>query len=180
MKRFKNCEIIYLNLICHTDNNKLYYENKPLAERFPEKVAPNKPAGQKLEIKFILKGHISNITIVNVHFGNSKNRNCNSFGHSNKYKIRYATEPDYKYYYIDHYYSKSTEEFIYKINNKGSCLPLKNSKRYKNFLYGRIRKYFRENEITLKKIQMIEKGTGLNLYKYKIKFFDFKFLDLSF
>ena len=24
-KRFENCEIIHLNLICHTDNNLLYY-----------------------------------------------------------------------------------------------------------------------------------------------------------
>ena len=77
-----------------------------------------------------------------------------------------STEPDYKYYYIDHYYSKSTEEFIFKINNRGSAL-------YNNieFVYNRLDKYFSENEITLKKIEMIENGTGLNLSKYRKKLF---------
>jgi len=164
MPTYNNCEIIYLNLICHTDNNKLYYEDKPLAERFPEKVPFNKLGGRKLEIKFILRGHIPNITIDNVHRGNTKNKNCNSFGHSNKYYVIYATEPDYKYYYIDHYYAKSTEEFINKINYKAS--PIFNSV---DFLYERINKYFSENELTFQKIQMIENGTGLNLSKYKIK-----------
>ena len=28
----------------------------------------------------------------------------------------YALHPDYSYYYLDHYYSKSTEKFINKIN----------------------------------------------------------------
>ena len=36
-KIFKKCEVIQLNMFFHTDNNKLYYENKTLAERFPEK-----------------------------------------------------------------------------------------------------------------------------------------------
>ena len=162
MERFNNCEIIYLNLICHTDNNQLYYENRPLAERFPERVPLNKRGGRYLEIKFILRGHIPNIIIDNVHRGNRKNKNCNSFGPSNKYHIIHATEPDYKYYYIDHYYGKSTEEFIYKINNKAS--PIYNTV---GFLYDRINKYFAENEITFQKIQMIENKTGLNLSRFK-------------
>ena len=159
LEKFKTCEIIHLNLICHTDNNKLYYENKPLAERFPEKVSPQKT---NLEIKFILKGNIPNMYIDNVHRCNYKNKNCNGFGNSNKYNIIYTTEPDYKYYYIDHYYSKSTEEFIFKINKKAS--PIYDEKW---FLYERINKYFSENDITLKKIEMIENGTGLDLSMYK-------------
>ena len=35
-QKFENFDIIHLNLICHTDNNLLYYKNKSLAERFPE------------------------------------------------------------------------------------------------------------------------------------------------
>ena len=161
LPRFQNCEIIYLNLICHTDNNKLYYEDKPLAERFPEKVPLNKTSGRQLEIKFILKGHIHNMYIDNVHRGNTRNKNCNSFGHSNKYNVIYSTEPDYKYY-IDHYYGKSTEEFIFKLNKKLS--PIYTDK---GFFYWRIKKYFSENEITFQKIQMIENATGANLSEYK-------------
>ena len=50
-KQFENCQLIYLNLICHTDNNLLKYENKSLEERFPE-VVSNKNIS--LEVKFII------------------------------------------------------------------------------------------------------------------------------
>ena len=134
MKILDNCEIIYLNLVCHTDNNKLYYEDKPLKERFPQTIPLNKL--DIFEVKFILRGHIPNITINHIHYGNTKIKNCNSFGHSYKsLDIYYKVKPDYQYYYIDHYYSKSTEEFIYKINNKAS--PIFNAT---SFLYNRIYK----------------------------------------
>ena len=51
-KRFASCQIIYLNLVCHTDNNLLYYENKSLAERFPI------IAKFKFEVKSIIRGHL--------------------------------------------------------------------------------------------------------------------------
>ena len=110
--KFKTCPLIYLNLVCHTDNGLLYYENKSLFERFPE-ITPNTNLGrQNLEVKFILKGHIHKIVIDNIHTCNGNITNCNGFGHKNKINLIYSTEPDKEYYYIDHFYSKSTEEFI--------------------------------------------------------------------
>ena len=150
-----------LNLICHTDNNLLYYENKSLSERFPKMVPFNKK-GRQLEVKFIIRGNIKNITINHLHSGNEKLRNCNGFGNRNKIRKNiFTTEPDYKYFYIDHYYSKSTEEFINKIN-RGD--PFKITK---NHYMHRIEKYYLQSNFTKKKIEMIEKGTGLNLSKYK-------------
>ena len=157
-KRFENCEIIHLNLICHTDNNLLYYENKPLSERFPEITPRNKLGGRLLEVKTIIRGNLSKVNITNIHRGDSKlEKKCNGFGHNNSYNFIYATEIDDKYYYIDHYYSKSTEEFIKKINKYDF---LHNSKKYKIY---RIKKYFTQSKITKEKIDLIEKGTGLNL-----------------
>ena len=63
-------------------------------------------------MKFILKGHIHKIVIDNIHTCNGNITNCNGFGHKNKINLIYSTEPDKEYYYIDHFYSKSTEEFI--------------------------------------------------------------------
>lgn len=110
--KFKNCTLIYLNLVCHTDNNLLYYENKSLFERFPYTVPDTKIGSQHLEIKFILKGHISNIVIKNIHNCNNNIPNYNGFGHQNKFDNIYSIEIDKQNYYIDHFYSKSTEEFI--------------------------------------------------------------------
>ena len=94
---------------------KIYYENKSLFERFPEITPNTKLGGQNLEVKFILKGHIRKIVIDNIHTCNGNITNCNGFGHKNKINLIYSTEPDKEYYYIDHFYSKSTEEFINKL-----------------------------------------------------------------
>ena len=95
--KFSKCQLIYLNLIPHTDNNHLYYENRSLFERFPEKVSLNKPEGKKLEVKFILKGNIPNVRIFNQHYCNHKLKNCNGFGKINTIHYIYTYYPDYKY-----------------------------------------------------------------------------------
>ena len=43
--KFANCQQILLNMVCHTDNNQLYYKNEPLKKRFPETVPITKPGG---------------------------------------------------------------------------------------------------------------------------------------
>ena len=159
--KFKQCKLILLNLICHTDNDHLHYENKPLAKRFPKIVPIESPRGQLLEVKFILKGHISNVTIENMHFCNKKMDNCNGFGHINKTNQHYSSEPDYNYYYIDHYYSKSTEEFINKLN-RGDAVSTS-----KKYYMERVNKYYLQSNFTMEKIKMIENGTGLDLSIYK-------------
>ena len=159
--KFKNCTLIYLNSVCHTDNNLLYYENKSLFERFPEIVPDNRIGGQLLEVKFILKGHIPNIVINNMHTCNKNIPNCNGFGNKNKIRDRFSTEPDNKYYYIDHFYSKSTEEFINKLK-RGNALHGP-----KNYDFLRIEKYFQQSKITKDKIERIEKATGYNLTIFK-------------
>ena len=72
-----------------------------------------------------------------------------------------STENDYKYYYIDHYYSKSTEEFIDKIK-KGDA-------QYRRLSYTlhRIYKYFSQSDFTEEKRLMIQNLTGINLTIFK-------------
>ena len=76
----------------------------------------------------------------------------------------YALQPDYFYYYLDHYYSKSTEEFINKIN-KGDAV----FSHSKNRKMHRIWKYYQQNNLTKQKIEMIENRTKLDLSRYKIE-----------
>ena len=160
-KIFNDCEVICLNWIEHTDNNKLYYENKSLFERFKQIENLDKKSKKYPQVKPILRGHISNIRIKHLHTINNNLNICNGFGHKNKIFDSLKTkEPDYKNYYINHYFTKSTEEFIKKLN-RGDALFL-------NSTLIRIRKYFEINRLSQKKIEMIENATGLNLYKYKI------------
>ena len=159
-KKFAPCQIIVLNLVCHTDNNYLYYENKPLKERFPYIVPPDKPGSRDLEKKTIVRGHINGYYINNIHLGNIDYNTCNNTGQFEHAQIR-SEIGDSKYYYIDHYYSKSTEEFIKKIT-KGDAFRLD-----KSYTMERIDKYFIQSEITLEKIKMIEEKVHVNLTKYK-------------
>ena len=156
-KKFKNCENIQLNWLLYTDNNLIHYQNKSLKLRFKEK-DPYMNERKILKIsngKSILRGHIPNITIENVHCISNKLKTCDGFGNK-----RDDLKPDYKYYYFKHYFCKSTEEFIDKIK-KGDVNNMTN-----NF---KINFYFSYNTITNKKIKYIEKETGINLTYYKNK-----------
>ena len=160
-KLFNDCEVICLNWIEHTDNNKLYYENKSLIERFKEIENLCRKCKKYPQVKPILRGHIPNIRINHLHTINNNLKICNGFGHKKKiFNSLKTKEPDYKKYYINHYFSKSTEEFIKKIN-RGDAL-------FSNSSLIRIRKYYEINGFSKRKIEMIEKATGLNLFQYKI------------
>ena len=164
LPKFNQCQLIYLNLVCHTDNDLLYYDNRSLAERFPKTVPKYKKGGYRLEIKSILRGHIPNITVKSNHLCNTALINCNGYGNRNRYYYNtFSNQNDYKHYYIDHYYSKSTEEFIGKIN-KGD--PYINTLKY---VMGKVEKYFSQSEITKEKLDLIENRTGLNLSEYRNK-----------
>ena len=73
-------------------------------------------------------------------------------------KSNYIPQPDFKLYYIDHYYYKSTEEFINKVK-RGSCFHGGN-----NYIkMGRIIKYFTFNQMNSKKIELFKNKTRINL-----------------
>ena len=48
--KFKNCEVVHLNLVCHTDNEQLHYENKSIKERFPKIVPSSMPVEKLLKL----------------------------------------------------------------------------------------------------------------------------------
>ena len=163
--KFNKCQEIYLNLVCHTDNNLLYYEDKPLAERFPNKVPKTKYLGRILEMKSIIRGHNKKVHIIDNHLGDPFLKSCNSSGLHEHLHYQFTYNGDQKYYYIDHYYSKSTEEFIIKIT-KGD--PLRNDSFY---MYERINKYFEQSEITKEKIDLIEQRAHVNLDNFRKKLY---------
>ena len=57
-ERFKNCQVIYFFRAFHSDNIKLYYENKTLFKRFPKSIY------NVFSVKSILKGHIQNLIVI--------------------------------------------------------------------------------------------------------------------
>lgn len=161
--RFNNCQVIYLNWIIHTDNNLIFYQNKSLHERFPilEPNIRNKDSNYFSPVKSILKGHIPNIKIEYLHRINKDLKVCNGFGNKPRLRGPFMLA-DSKYYFIDHFYFKSLEEFTEKLN-RGSAKTYKDNE----IKYIKISRYLKMNKINIKKINYLEKKCGINLSKFK-------------
>ena len=71
---------------------------------------------------------------------------CNGFGKKMRYYQFNAIVTDYEYYYIDHFFCKSTEEFIQKIQRQ-DAMTIKDTRERK------IKRYFKYNKITKEKIE---------------------------
>ena len=65
-KRFDESNRVEINWIFYTDNNLLYYEDKPVRERFTEKQASarGKKKGGPQGIKYVIRGNINNIEYI--------------------------------------------------------------------------------------------------------------------
>ena len=165
-RKFNNCQKIHLNWVYHTDNNLINYDNRTLRERFPEvePKARNNITNSNAIVKTILKGHIPNIKIDNVHRLTKKLKGCNGFGESQIINGIKSIGADYSNYYIDHYFCKSLEEFAQKLN-RGDVL------RYQDISHkmGKIHLYFSTNKLSLEKINYLENKTKLNLSFYRNK-----------
>ena len=164
-KKFNKCESIQLNWVHMSDNNQIFYENKPLYERFPEigKNVDKNKYNKICYVKTMIRGHLKNITINQNHILSENLKACNGFGQKSQVKKIESLNPDYEFNFIRHYYGKSTQEFIEKI--KRGDLLRGNAKR---IIEWAIEKYFYINEITLEKINYIKKNLGneINLTKY--------------
>lgn len=161
---FNKCEAIQLNMFFHTDNNQLYYKNKSLFERFPEKRVTKDGV-----LKTIVRGNI-NIKINCPHELNRTLISCDGFGNFNlkyKKKVIITFNPDFKYNYIDHFCYKSTEEFINKIMRGSAIKGFDTEMKYRKISW-----YFNTNKLTEEKIDLIENLTNLNLSKYRLKIKD--------
>ena len=163
---FNKCNIIYLNHVIHTDNNEFHYFNKSLFERFPEIESFKKinmsyqPRTILLDLtKVIIRGNLTNITFKNPHFINNIT-SCDGFGNiiTTKYNNIHLDKPDHKNFYFDHFYFKSLDEYLEKLN-KASVFYGK--KRGYNLYWFQL--YFAINKITKEKLDYFENKTNTNL-----------------
>lgn len=159
--RFKKCESILFNWHIYNDNGLEKYDNRPLNERFKT----FKTAAKKA--KSIIRGNLSNILFTTVHIGAM---NINYFCDSTGKRIFPQNYLDINLKkncsaYINHFYTKTAEEFCVKLNRGGG----QHSKN--KTIIPRIKSFFTLNKITSNKIEIIEKCTNLNIRKiiYKHK-----------
>ena len=161
---FKKCDFIKIHWVKPTDNNLLFYDNRSLFERFKG------PYLNDTHIKTLVRGNIDYLkySVHSPYKSPKRNVTCNNIGKKINYKklnFQDIFDINIDKAYIIHFKYKSTEEYINKYKRG-----------YRNwvssrFLPKRIIEYFKNNKITLKKIEFIEKKLKLDLsiYKNKIK-----------
>lgn len=123
--KFINCEAVILSWLLYNDNGQLYYENKPVIERFTKSISEYNYIGIKYFIRSLqeitkLISHHSpeniypkefNINVVDVLGDKNFERNLRN-NTTNKYTQIKRQEEYYNIAYISHYITKSTEEYI--------------------------------------------------------------------
>ena len=154
----------YKNIInwkYYGDNNNIFYESKPLKQRFIEPVYSPKKYKKKKYIyaaaKSIIRGGL-NITWKHFPHFLQKTIICRPNGKIIKNPL---SSPDYSFAYIKHYATKSTEEFADKLL-KGE-VNIKNSLS-KSYWRDKINNYyFLFNKKNKEKIDLFEKKLKINL-----------------
>jgi len=158
-RRFNKCDFIKFNWVFTTDNDLLYYDSRPLFERF-------KPPYIKSEfIKSIIRGNISNLKywVHSPFISPERNITCNNIGKKIYYKdlnFEGIKPINTKKAYIIHFRYKSTEELINKIK-RGYSNWFKDD--LEKFLKDNIRIYLSINNPTPEKIRLIEKELNINI-----------------
>jgi hypothetical protein len=161
--KFAQCKKIYLNWVIHTDNELYHYEDKPVQLRFPKTMPKPDPKNIEFNIvKSIIRGKQENVTFECLNRLNKRVDGCNGNGKIAKMDRYRMKEPDFENFYIDHYFSRSVDEFIKKYDEED--LKIKETHFKDDFTH-----YFKINKIDDKKIKYIEEKTKLDLSKYKLK-----------
>lgn len=151
---FDKYQSILINWLYYGDNDKIFYEPKPLAKRFikpinlTEEIIKNKYIYSAA--KTIVRGRLH---LIWAHFPHYLKNTVNCRPNGNILK-EYFSPPEYLNAYLKHYTTKTTEEYIEKLN-KGDVLEKYNT----NYINYRIYDYyFLFNKKTKQKIDLIHKN----------------------
>jgi len=148
--RFNKCEAIKVNWVMYKNENALYYENKPLEERFP---TPTYVKEDIRTVKSIVRNDSSRNPWVRKsapHEPASGLYTCNSIGNYSPFNYGMIDPPVLSYCYLKHYNYKSVEEYVFKIK-KG----LPNGEKYNLDDYMKL--YFERNNYSEVKLELFEK-----------------------
>jgi len=149
-KIFDKCEAILFNVLVHTDNNLVHYDNRPLSVRFTE---PNYNLRANNLVKAIVRGNLNKTIYVDGKPNNSPVEGveiCDSKGRKIKrYDSYFLDPPVFDYGYLKHYTTKTAEEYIPKIL-KGT--PGNNP----NNVEERIKLFFKFNKYSDEKMKIFE------------------------
>ena len=160
LPQFNNCSSILINWKYYGDNDNIYYEPKPLQQRFTKPFYFNNKNKKNIYFYCAAKSIIrSGLNLTWAHFPHYlKNKPmCRPTGEILK---NYFSPPNYSKAYIKHYATKSTEEFIERII-RGAVCTKGNSKKY--IIYRIKYYYFLFNNLNSGKKNLFERKLNISL-----------------
>lgn len=144
-EKFDNADSIILNWKIYGDNGNIHYENKPVMERFP---SPSKY--QNMVVKTIVRTKLKNFISLRNHYADIINgRYVRPNGE--KTIIRSSQPINYEGARLNHYYTKTIEEWIDRKYKQREV----NGNPNLNDINNRLREFFIYNEKTEEKLNVI-------------------------
>ena len=164
-KVFDKCDFIKFHWVCSTDKNLIHYEPKPLFERF---------TGPFIKYKFVktmIRGNIPNLTywVHSPKISPIRNITCDNTGAKIDYKnliLERILPINIEKAFIIHFRFRSAEEYVTKTKRGYSDWY---GNRLQKILNSNLADYLDNNELTMEKIEYLEKELKVNLQKYKNK-----------
>ena len=145
--KYKNCNNIHINHKMYGDSNLLYYDKRPLSQRFTKNYIYSN------FMKTIVRGGIKNAQM-DLHKSFNIKNYCDSEGNNiitGPFETNYLNVKNVE---IRHYITKSIEEFKNRLLRGWPDMKY-DSQRYHDFIDKRIANFFELNNITKKKIDII-------------------------
>jgi hypothetical protein len=154
------------------ENEHVYYDDKPILERFKKPVMPYNfivkfDFPENCHCKSIIRGYINDIEIKwtrNSHTPTTELACCDSRGREIKNSFSPFCDYDFSVAYLRHFTTKSVEEYCKKIA-RGFPDKTPRDDREKIDMAER---YFRYNKKTDEKMELIKKLTGISVCRDKI------------
>ena len=157
--KFKKCIDIKINWIVYSDNDLIYYEDKPIQERF---TTPLINDTENKHIKSTVRGHLKNnywSKMWNPHSSTGNYASCTATGSKTDSNSPFHTPPNFEGAFIKHYATKTIEEFLGKIKRGRSDLKVTfNKELWKD----RINYFFGRNKKTKEKLDYIKKELNMS------------------
>ena len=160
-KQFDECDFIKIHWVIPSDNGLIYYDKRPLFERFKP------PYFESAQIKSIIRGNISELKywVHSPYISPFKNVTCNNEGTKIYYKdmnFQYIRPININKAYIIHFKYKSTEEFMKKFKriDRHWSKDKQNTQLFINLI-----DYFKINNATKKKIIFIKNKLNISFIK---------------
>ena len=150
--KYNDCENVKINWKSYSDSGLLYYENKPITERFTQFSKFRYEFGNvKSTIRTNLSRHLKKTYSPHSVYRNVKG--CLSSGRRKQIDF-FMLPADYKGAYIKHYVTKTISEFCNKIKrgNAEKSIPLDNKKLRERFHY-----FFMTNKKTQEKVDIFNR-----------------------